>query len=872
MLIMLMSLRRKTQRRKTLRRKILMRGSLVIMLLEEPSEGFNDTEPSEEDETAVTPPPSRLRRARIYVRPQTPILPLSEARVVKLLAMPTPPPSPLTLMSSPLPQIPSPPLLDVAATLLMLPSTTRRSEVPEVDMPPRKRLCFATPATGFEVGESLAAAARPPKDLYGFMDTTEAVMSITHRHARTLHDTERRMMTVVELVNLRRDRAGIRAEIMALRDQSTLLEDAYIELHEDLLRKIMPITRQGTSNNMTSETVRAMIDQAMQRNLTNGDGSHSSERGPTRPVQYVRACSYSDFMKCQPLNFRGTEGVVSLSHWFEEMKSVFDISSCAIENKETLKKKMTDKYCPRGEIKKQEIKLWNLKEKVDKYISGLPDNIHRNVMCARPKTLDEAIELANDLIDQKLRHFKKKCPNLKNNGNANGNGEAQGKAYVLGRGDSNPKSNTVTCTFLLNNCYASILFDTGVDRSFIVRVTFGDETLIFQGKRNDQEAEDKSEEKRLEDLSIVKDFPEVFLEDLSGISPTRQVEFQIDLVLDLSGISPTRQVELQIDLVLGATPVARAPYRPSSSPWRVPVLFIKKKDGSFRLCIDYRELYKLIVKNRYRLPRIDDLFDQLQGSSVYSKIELRSCYHQLRVREEDIPKTAFRMRCGHYEFQVMPFEILKWKWEKITMDFITKLPRTTNEYDTIWVIVDHLTKSAHFLPMRENDPMENLMRLYIKEVVTQYGVPVSIIFDRDGRFTSLLWKALHKALGTRLDMSTAYHPQIDSQSERTIQTIKDMLCACVIDFEKSWDRHLPLVEFSYNNSYHASIKAAPFEALYGRKCCSPVCWAEVRDVQLTGLEIVHETTEKIVQIKSRIQAAHDRQNSYADLKCKPMDF
>ncbi|GJV15828.1 putative reverse transcriptase domain-containing protein [Tanacetum coccineum] len=171
--------------------------------------------------------------------------------------------------------------------------------------------------------------------------------------------------------------------------------------------------------------------------------------------------------------------------------------------------------------------------------------------------------------------------------------------------------------------------------------------------------EDKSEKKRLEGVPIIRDFPNVFPEYLPGLPPTRQVEFQIDLVP-------------------GAAPVARAPYRlapsemkelpeqlqelsnkgfirTSSSPWGALVLFVKKKDGSFRMCIDYRELNKLTVKNRYRLPRINDLFDQLQGSSVYSKIDLRSGYHQLRVREEDIPKTAFRTRYGHYEFQVMPF-------------------------------------------------------------------------------------------------------------------------------------------------------------------------------------------------------------------------
>ncbi|GJW84179.1 putative reverse transcriptase domain-containing protein [Tanacetum coccineum] len=213
-----------------------------------------------------------------------------------------------------------------------------------------------------------------------------------------------------------------------------------------------------------------------------------------------------------------------------------------------------------------------------------------------------------------------------------------------------------------------------------------------------------------------------------------------------------------------------------------------------------------------------------------------------------------------------------WKWENIIMDFITKLPKTSTGQDIIWVIVDRLTKSAHFLPMKENDSMENLTRQYLKEVVTRHGVPVSIISDRDGRFTSQFWQSLQKALGTQLDMSTAYHPQTDGQSERTIQTLEDMLRACVIDFGKGWDRHLPLVEFLYNNSYYTSIKATPFEALYGRKFRSPVCWAEVGDAQLTGLEIIHETTEKIIQIKKRIQAARDRQKSYADRRRKPLEF
>nr|GFA95553.1 putative reverse transcriptase domain-containing protein [Tanacetum cinerariifolium] len=357
-------------------------------------------------------------------------------------------------------------------------------------------------------------------------------------------------------------------------------------------------------------------------------------------------------------------------------------------------------------------------------------------------------------------HFMKDCPKLRNQnhgnqtrnktGNKNGGNEVTARAYAIGGGGTNPDSNVVTGTFLLNNCYASMLFDSTLDTSYaveladgrisetnivlrgctlgllghpfdidlmpvelgsfdviigidwlakyhalivcdekVVHIPYGNEVLIIQGDNCDGEsklniisctktrkyiqkgcqvylaqvtskkAEDKSEEKRLEDVPIVREFPEVFPEDLPGLPPARQVEFQIDLVP-------------------GAAPVARAPYRlapaemqelstqlqelsdkgfirPSSSPWGAPVLFVKKKDGSFRMCIDYRKLNKLTVKNRYPLLRIDDLFDQLQGSRVYSKIDLRSGYHQLKVREEDIPKTTFRTRYGHYEFQVMPF-------------------------------------------------------------------------------------------------------------------------------------------------------------------------------------------------------------------------
>ena len=796
----------------------------------------------------------------------------------------------------------------------------------------------------------------------------------------------------------------------------------------------------------------------------------------------------------------------------------------------------------------------------------------------------------------------------------------------------------------------------------------------------------RQEGTRLEDISIIKEFPDVFPDDISGLPPDREVEFTIDLIPETEPISippyrmapaEMRELKAQLEDLL-----SKGFIRLSISPWGAPVLFVKKKDGSLRLCIDYRQLNRVTIRNQYPLPRIDELFDQLQGSRVYSKIDLRSGYHQLRVQESDVHKTAFRTRYGHYEFLVMPFgltnapaafmdlmnrvfqpyldrfvivfiddilvysgsseehsehlrivlqtlrerqlyaklskcqfwldrvaflghvisaegvsvdpqkieavvnwkppknvsevrsflglagyyrkfvegfskiaapltkltrkdvkydwvdacqksfdelkgrltsapvlalpngrdgfvvysdasrqglgcvlmqkdrviayasrqlkkheqnypthdlelaavvfalkiwrhylygvpcriftdhkslkyiftqkelnlrqrrwlELIKdydctieyhpgkanivadalsrrpesslshmrsgylpllvdlralgvilevedsgallatfhvrpllvdqilagqsqdpqmiklkeeiekgkkaefqirddgmivkgqrmcvpeygelkrdimeeahssayamhpgstkmyrtlkehywwngmkkeianfvsrcltcqqvkaehqkpagkiqllpipvWKWEMITMDFVTGLPRTQRQHDAIWVIVDRLTKSAHFLPINVEDSLEKLAQLYVDEIVRLHGVPVSIVSDRDPRFTSRFWPSLQTALGTRLHFSTAFHPQTDGQSERTIQTLEDMLRACVMEFKGSWDTHLALMEFAYNNSYQTSIEMAPVEALYGRKCRTPVCWDEVGERRLVG--------------------------------------
>ena len=221
---------------------------------------------------------------------------------------------------------------------------------------------------------------------------------------------------------------------------------------------------------------------------------------------------------------------------------------------------------------------------------------------------------------------------------------------------------------------------------------------------------------------------------------------------------------------------------------------------------------------------------------------------------------------------LQPLSIPEWKWEHITMDFVTGLPRTLGGDNAIWVIVDPLTKSAHFLPMKVNFSMDRLASLYIKEIVRMHGVPASIVSDRDPRFTSRFWHSLQKALGTKLSFSTAFHPQTDGQSERVIQVLEDLLRACALDLKDNWDDYLPLVEFAYNNSFQASIGMAPFEALYGRRCRSPVCWDDVGEKKLLGPELVQLTVEKVSLIKERLKAAQSRQKSYADNRRRDLEF
>ncbi|GJX55200.1 putative reverse transcriptase domain-containing protein [Tanacetum coccineum] len=405
-----------------------------------------------------------------------------------------------------------------------------------------------------------------------------------------------------------------------------------------------PATTTNPTTTVTNAQLQALIDQGVAAALAerdasrsrDGDNSHGSGTGGRRQVPTQRECTYTDFLKCQPINFKGTEGVVGLTQWAEKMESVFLISNCAITSQvkfasctlqgSALTWMITDKYCPRGEIKKLESEYWNLKVTTSDAQAG------------KWKSWGIVLEMAT-------------CT----------------RAYVVGSAGTNPNSNVVTGTFLLNNRYASILFDTGADRSFISTafsslidiipttldhgydVELADATTVQQSRFEHisctktqkyllegcpiflaqvtmKRAEDKSKEKRLEEVPIVQDFPEVFPEDLPGIPPTRPSGISDRSDTWCCAILRAPYDWLRSEIKEFSGPIKRT-FRqrfyketPSSSPWGAPVLFVKKKDGSFlRMCIDYRELNKLTVKNRYPLPRIDSLFDYYKKEQLYAK-------------------------------------------------------------------------------------------------------------------------------------------------------------------------------------------------------------------------------------------------------------
>ncbi|WVZ91093.1 LOW QUALITY PROTEIN: hypothetical protein U9M48_037307 [Paspalum notatum var. saurae] len=236
--------------------------------------------------------------------------------------------------------------------------------------------------------------------------------------------------------------------------------------------------------------------------------------------------------------------------------------------------------------------------------------------------------------------------------------------------------------------------------------------------------------------------------------------------------------------------------------------------------------------------------------------------------------TCWRVKAEHQKPAglLQPLPIPVWKWDEVGMDFVTGLPKTPKGNDSIWVIVDRLTKTAHFLPVRTNYNGARLAKIYIENIVKLHGIPSKIVSDRGTQFTFRFWKSLQEAMGTNLDFSSAYHPQTDGQTERVNQIMEDMLRACVLTYDKDWESSLPYAEFSYNNGHLGSLGMAPFEALYGRKCRTPLMWSEARERTLLGPALIKEAEEKVAEIRARLKEAQSCQKSYADNRRRELSF
>nr|GEU44468.1 putative reverse transcriptase domain-containing protein [Tanacetum cinerariifolium] len=973
---------------------------------------------------------------------------------------------------------PEPPMAAGIRMRALLPSTSHRIDIPEADMPPRKRACLTTLDPRFEIGESSSAGvARQPgpieSDLrkcragYRITDTWDEIVDTLMEIApTTLEGVNERVTKLDTTVRQRTDEFEIRFE--EAHDDRALLRARVNTLFRDrpdhhraamLMDREAMYAREAWAYSVDRSSAIAAHVRTLKTHVAaliprlrhyrpkrdadmskNGNNSNDSGTSGRRKMTNPRECTYTDFLKCQPMSFQGTEGVVGLTRWkcLDMVKLLHEgyWAECCLCN------------AMGGLEKDDHIMFLEEATKVERYIDGLPDMIHGSVKASKPQSMQEAIEFATGMMDKKMlthveRHYKSDCPKLNNRkGNRAGNGNAVVRAYALGTAGTNLNSNVFTGTFLLNNRYASILFETGADRSFVssafsslidiipitldhgydveladgriiwvntltrgctlnflnhpfnidlmpiemgsfdviigmdwlvkyhvvivcdeklVHVPFDDKILIFQ------EAEEKSKEKRLEDVPIVQDFPEVFPEDLPvmpfGLTNTPAVfkdlmnrvckpyldkfvivfiddiliyskrnqehEENLKLILELlkkkqlygkfskckfwipkvqllghviesQGIhvDPTKiesikdwaspKTATEIRQFLGLAGYYRRFIERFSKIASAPILALPKGSEDFVVYCDasIKGLGVVLMQREKVIAYGSRQLKVHEKKYTSHDLELGAVVFALKIWRHYLYGTKCTVFTDHKSLQHIldqkELNMRQRRWLELLSDYDCEIryysgkanvaadaqiletqteamkPENLKSEDVGGMLIEN-SKDPEKPRKEKLEPCaKGTLFLNNRSWLSCYGDLRTLIMHESHK-SKLFTRAFQKAMGTRLDMSTTYHPETDGQSERTIQKLKDMLRACVIDFGNVWERHLPLVEFLYNNSYHDSIKASPFEALYGRKCRSPVCWVEVRDAQLTGPELIHETTEKIVQIKKRIQAARDRQ-------------
>ncbi|WVZ70748.1 hypothetical protein U9M48_019391 [Paspalum notatum var. saurae] len=288
----------------------------------------------------------------------------------------------------------------------------------------------------------------------------------------------------------------------------------------------------------------------------------------------------------------------------------------------------------------------------------------------------------------------------------------------------------------------------------------------------------------------------------------------------------------------------------------------------------------LWYKNRICVPNVDSIRKLILSAAHDTACSIHpgstKMYYDLKERfwGYAICDTCQRVKVEHQRPAglLQPLKVLEWKWEEITMDFIVGLPRTQKGYNSIWVVVDRLTKVAHFIPVNTTYSSAKLAELYISRIVCLHGVPERIISDRGSQFTSRFWEQLHDSLDTKLRFSTAYHPQTNGQTERTNQILEDMLRACAIQYGTSWDKCLPYAEFFYNNSYQASLKKSPFEALYGKRYRTLLFWNQTGEKQVFGPDIIQDAEQQLWIVQENLRVAQSRQRSYADVRRRDLSF